>query len=320
MIALLILLTFLLGALGIYLAYFQERAQFRQTVDARVERLLRSSVAGRDEQLRILRDEVLAELSPIHRFILKSSWGNALYRLIEQADASLRVSQLLVLCLGLGMLGGAISWWLPGSIIVTMIIGGLLGAAPFWVLNMMRHRRMEQFLDQLPEALDLITRALRAGHAFTSALQTVATEMPDPIAKEFRRAFEEGNLGLSLKASLEHLSERVPLVDLRLCVTAILIQRETGGNLAEILESIATVIRERFKILGQVKVYTAQGKMTGWVIGLLPFALAFYMYILNPDYIKLLSTHPMGKMMLMTGLTLQAVGVLIIKRIIDIKP
>jgi tight adherence protein B len=160
---------------------------------------------------------------------------------------------------------------------------------------------------------------LRAGHAFTSALQTVGTEMPDPIAKEFRRTSEETNLGMSLKASLEHLTERIPLLDLKLAVTAILIQRETGGNLAEILENIAEVIRERFKILGQVRVYTAQGRMTGWIIGAIPFGLALYIYVVNPDYLNLLFTHHMGKMMLLGGLIMEGLGVLMIRKIINIK-
>ncbi|MBI3949408.1 MAG: type II secretion system F family protein [Acidobacteria bacterium] len=319
MIGFLIFLTFLMGGLGIYLAFYREREEFRQKIDARVEGLLRSEVADSDEQLQILRSQVLDELSPINRFILKSTWGNALYRLIEQADANLRVHQLLLMSLGLCVLGGGVSWWLRQSIIVTLVIGGLLGAAPFWYVNHRRKKRMEQFLEQLPEALDLIIRALRAGHAFASSLSTVATEMPDPIAKEFCKTFEEQNLGLSLKASLDHLTERVPLLDLRLCVTAILIQRETGGNLTEILDNIAMVIRERFKILGQVQVYTAQGKMSGWIVGILPFAVAFYIHMVNPQYLRLLFTHPWGKMMLGFGLTMQAVGVLIIRRIVDIK-
>jgi tight adherence protein B len=143
--------------------------------------------------------------------------------------------------------------------------------------------------------------------------------MPDPIAKEFRRASEETNLGMSLKASLEHLTERMPVLDLRLAVTAILIQRETGGNLAEILENIAEVIRERFKILGQVRVYTAQGRLTGWVIGLIPFGLMIYIYIVNPDYISVLFVHPWGKMMLAGGLISEVLGILIIRKIVRIR-
>jgi tight adherence protein B len=318
MIGLFILVTFLLGGFGIYLAFYKQGEEFRQRIDARVEGLLRSEMADKDEQLQILRTQVLEELSPINRFILKSTWGNALYRLIEQADVNLRVHQLLLMSLGLSMLGGGLSWVLRQSVIVTLVMGGLAGAVPFWYVSQKRKKRLEQFLEQLPDALDLIIRALRAGHAFAGSLHTVATEMPDPIAKEFRQTFEEQNLGLSLKASLQHLTERVPLLDLQLCVTAILVQRETGGNLTEILDNIAGVIRERFKLLGQIQVYTAQGRMSGWVVGLLPFALAFYIHMVNPEYLGLLFTHPWGQAMLGVGLTLQALGVLLIRKIIDI--
>jgi tight adherence protein B len=242
-----------------------------------------------------------------------------MFRLLEQADVNIRPHQLVLLCLGLTVMVAGLSWYLRGSILVSAAVGLASGAVPIFYVAWARKKRLAQFLEQLPDALDLITRALRAGHAFTSSLQTVASEMPDPVSKEFRRTFEENNLGMSLKASLEHLTERVPLLELKLCVTAILIQRETGGNLAEILENIADVIRERFKILGQVKVYTAQGRMTGWVIGSIPFVLALYIHAVNPDYLKLLFTHRLGQGMLAVGLTMQLIGALVIRKIIRIR-
>jgi tight adherence protein B len=319
MIGLLVFITFVLLAMAIYMFFYKEQTEMREKVDERLEGLLRSEGAQSEETLQILREDVFSQLSAFNRFALRFKLGNDLYRLIEQADVSLRPLQLILMCIGLAFLSGALTWFLRGSVLVSSVAGAVAAAGPILYVNQMRKKRLKLFLEQLPDALDLITRALRAGHAFTSALQTVATEMPDPIAKEFRRASEETNLGMSLKASLEHLTGRVPLLDLKLAVTAIMIQRETGGNLAEILENIAEVIRERFKILGQVRVYTAQGRMTGWIIGSIPFALAMYIYVVNPEYIGLLFTHPMGKMMLLGGLIMEGLGVLMIRKIIDIK-
>jgi tight adherence protein B len=319
MIAVLTLITFVLFALAVYMFFYKEQVELREQVDRRLEGLLRSEAAQSDEAVQILRQDVIQSLSPFNRFVLQFGLGNKLLRLIEQADVQFRVHQLLMLCVGLAVITGTLSWYIRHSLLIAIVTSVVTGALPFMYLLQARKRRIKQFLEQLPDALDLITRALRAGHAFNSSLHTVATEMPDPISKEFRRTFEEINLGMSLKAALEHLGDRMPLMDLKLCLTAILIQRETGGNLAEVLENIAEVIRERFKILGQVRVYTAQGRMTGWIIGSIPFGLAFYIYVVNPDYIKMLFTHPMGKMMLGAGLTMQALGVLMIRKIIKIK-
>jgi len=319
MVGLLVFVTFVLLATSIYMFFYKEHEELRDKVDERLEGLLRSDGVQSEESLQLLREDVFSQLSVFNRFALRFKFGNDLYQLVEQADVKIRPLQLIMMCLGLSIVSGALAWFLRGSILVTVVAGAASATAPIVYMNQMRKKRLKLFLEQLPEALDLITRALRAGHAFTSALQTVATEMPDPIAKEFRRASEETNLGMSLKASLERLTERVPLLDLKLAVTAVLIQRETGGNLAEILENIAEVIRERFKILGQVRVYTAQGRMTGWIIGSIPFGLALYIYIVNPDYIGLLFTHPTGKMLLLGGLVMEALGVLMIRKIINIK-
>lgn len=319
MIALLVFITFVLFAIGVYMFFYKEQEEMAEKVDERLESLLRSEVGQKSEELQILREDIASQLSSFNRFVLKSSLGNRLYQLIEQADVNMRPMQVMLLCIVLSAFTGIFIWYIRGSALVALVIGAIASAVPILYLFQMRKKRLALFLEQLPDALDLVTRALRAGHAFTSALQTVATEMPDPIAKEFRRTSEETNLGMSLKASLEHLTERIPILDLKLAVTAILIQRETGGNLAEILENIAEVIRERFKILGQVRVYTAQGRLTGWVIGLIPFGLMIYIYIVNPDYISVLFTHPLGKMMLVAGLISEALGILVIRKIVRIK-
>jgi tight adherence protein B len=318
MLVLLILVTFGLFAVGLYLLLVRGQDEYHRAVYKRLESLLRSKTmeTATDEAIQILREEIESRLPWVQRLAVRFRMGNELFRLIEQADVPIRPHHLLLLIVGLAIGAGAFTWWIRGSLLAAAIIGALAGAAPIFYLARMRRRRLNQFLEQLPDALDLMTRALRAGHAFSSALNIVAAEMPDPIAKEFRRTFEEQNLGMSLKVALDHLVERVPLLDLKLCVTAILIQRETGGNLAEILENIAMVIRDRFRILGQVRVYTAQGRMTGWIIGVIPFALAFYIYLVNPDYIGVLFTHPVGKAMALMALVFEGLGILMIRRIV----
>ena len=203
-------------------------------------------------------------------------------------------------------------WGLP--------LGAVIGAAlPFLVLKVKRTRRMRTFEEQFPEGLDLIARALKAGHAFATGLKMVADEMPEPVGPEFRKTFDEQNFGLPLKDSLDNMTHRIPLIDVRFFATAVLIQRETGGNLSEILENLAHVVRERFKILRQVRVYTAHGRFTGYVLLALPAVLCVAMSFINPEHMNLLFREPMGQMMLMGALGMQTVGYLWIKQVIKIE-
>jgi tight adherence protein B len=178
---------------------------------------------------------------------------------------------------------------------------------------------MAKFEEQFPEGLDLMSRAIRAGHAFTTAMSMVADESPDPVGQEFRKSFDEQNFGLPLKDALNNLAERVPLLDVRFFVTAVLIQRETGGNLSEILDNLAHVVRERFKILRQVRVYTAHGRMTGYVLMALPAALGVVLSFINPEHMNLLFREPMGQMMLTGAVVMQVVGYVWIRRVVKIE-
>jgi tight adherence protein B len=178
---------------------------------------------------------------------------------------------------------------------------------------------LRRFEEQFPEALDLLSRALRAGHAFTTAMSMVADEAPDPIGPEFKKSFDEQNFGLPLKDALNNLSERVPLLDVRFFVTAVLIQRETGGNLSEILDNLAHVVRERFKILRQVRVYTAHGRLTGYTLLALPAALAVLLFMLNPGLMNLLFQERMGQMLLTSAIVLQVIGFFWIKQVVKIE-
>ena len=192
-------------------------------------------------------------------------------------------------------------------------------ALPFIFLNMKRTRRIHKFEEEFPEALDLIARALKAGHAFVTGLKMVADEMSDPVGPEFRKTFDEQNFGLPMKDALENLTARVPSLDVRFFVTAVLIQRETGGNLSEILENLAHVVRERFKILRQVRVHTAHGRLTGYVLLALPVVLSMALMFINPEHMNLLFRERMGQMLLMVAIGMQIIGYFWIRHVVKIE-
>jgi tight adherence protein B len=205
-----------------------------------------------------------------------------------------------------------------------MMVGGAIGAAagfglPFLVLRVKRTRRLRAFEEAFPEALDLISRALKAGHAFATGLKMVADEMPEPVGPEFRKTFDEQNFGLPMKDALTNLNVRIPLLDVRFFATAVLIQRETGGNLSEILENLAHVVRERFKILRQVRVYTAHGRLTGYVLLALPAFLGIALAFINPEHMQLLFRERMGHMMLAATVVMQTIGYFWIKQVVKIE-
>jgi tight adherence protein B len=199
-------------------------------------------------------------------------------------------------------------------------IGAAMGfGLPFLVLRIKRTRRLRKFEEEFPEALDLISRALKAGHAFATGLKMAADEMGEPVGPEFRKTFDEQNFGLPLKDALENLTLRIPNIDVKFFSTAVLIQRETGGNLSEILENLAHVVRERFKILRQVRVYTAHGRLTGYVLLALPAVLAIALSFINPEHMNLLFRERVGQILLMVPLVMQTAGFLWIKQVIKIE-
>ena len=245
--------------------------------------------------------------------------GASLSRWIEQSGVKTTVSAMLLTAAASALvLALLVSMALRAS--WALALGAALGfALPFVVLKIKRTRRMRAFEEQFPEALDLIARALKAGHAFATGLKMAADELPEPVGPEFRKTFDEQNFGLPLKESLENLTLRVPLIDVRFFATAVLIQRETGGNLSEILENLAHVVRERFKILRQVRVYTAHGRLTGYVLLALPAVLCIALMFINPDHMNLLFRERMGQMMLMGALALQTLGYVWIRQVIKIE-
>jgi tight adherence protein B len=242
-----------------------------------------------------------------------------LHKVFEQADAAIRPSALFGIALVMAVVGGAVSWLSVGTIYVAPVGATLMFTGPFLWLFFKRARRMKAFAGQLPDALELVARALRAGHSLAAGMHVVAEEMPAPVSKEFSRVYEEQNLGIPLEEAMKSMCERVPNLDLRFFVTAVAIQRQTGGDLAEILDKIGYVVRERYKILGQVKALTAEGRLSGVVLIGLPFGLFLMMLHIKPDYVELLWKDPLGIKMAVFGLIMQILGALVIKKIVDIK-
>ena len=253
------------------------------------------------------------------RMIAATTRGSALSRWIEQSGMKASISGVLLVALVLAGLTAFVAMMVTHTTI-SMPVGGAIGfSMPFMVLRFKRTRRLRAFEEAFPEALDLISRALKAGHAFATGLKMVADEMAEPVGPEFRKTFDEQNFGLPLKDALENLTYRVPLLDMRFFATAVLIQRETGGNLSEILENLAHVVRERFKILRQVRVYTAHGRLTGYVLLALPAVLAIALSFINPEHMNLLFRERMGQIMLMVAIGMQFLGFLWIKQVVKIE-
>jgi tight adherence protein B len=245
--------------------------------------------------------------------------GFALSKWIDQSGMKTSLSTILAASVGVAILMG----FLMNLLIAhpfAMMLGAALGAAmPWWYVSFKRTRRLRKFEEDFPDGLDLISRALKAGHAFATGLKMVADEMDEPVGPEFRKTFDEQNFGLPMKDALQNLTERIPSLDVRFFSTAVLIQRETGGNLAEILENLAHVVRERFKILRQVRVYTAHGRFTGWVLLALPVVLCVALSFINPEHMDLLFRERIGQFLLMVALVLQVTGYIWIRQVIKIE-
>jgi tight adherence protein B len=245
-------------------------------------------------------------------------FGN-LTLLFEQADTSLTVSRFVAISAGVGAGGFVIALVLGMGLLVAPVLAAMTATLPLmWVL-FRRKRRLAKFGQQLSDALELIARALRSGHSLAAAMELVATEMSEPICTEFCQAYEEQNLGVSIDDALDSMTRRVPNLDLKFFATAVTLQRQTGGDLAEILDKIGELIRERYKILGQVQALTGEGRLSGIVLLALPPVLFLAVYRLNPEYASVLFTDPMGKKMLAGAGVSMLFGALVIRKIVDIK-
>lgn len=237
---------------------------------------------------------------------------------LSQADVPLTPTKFILLSLGVAGVGMILVPICQAPLIFAPL-GAILGIFPFFAVYFKRKSRLAKFAKLLPEALELISRALRAGHSLASGFKLVADEMAKPISTEFARCYEAQNLGQTLELAIEEMTERVPNLDLRFFATAVVLQRQTGGDLAEILDKIGYIVRERFKIFGQIQALTGEGRLSGVVLLALPPVLAVVMLYLNPTYMMLLVTEPMGQQMLAGAIVMQVIGALVIRKIINIK-
>ncbi|MEX1223688.1 MAG: type II secretion system F family protein [Pirellulales bacterium] len=257
----------------------------------------------------------LGMATPMEEFFSKFSFN----RLFEQADTSLTPVKFLGFSAILGVAGAAAGLFAGLSPLLMPLLAIFAGMFPLLWLLFRKKRRMKKFAGQLPDALELMARALRAGHSLAAGLKLVSDEMSAPISQEFMRVYDEQNLGIPLEEALDMMTERVPNLDLRFFVTAVILQRQTGGDLAEILDKIGSLIRERFKIWGQVQALTGEGRLSGIVLLALPPVLFIAVWRLNPEYVMVLFTDPMGKQMLIVAAVMQLIGALVIRKIVNIK-
>jgi tight adherence protein B len=267
----------------------------------------------------LLRDEVLSRIPAFDTLLRRSERVSLLQKMLAQGNIDVRAGNFLMLCAVSALVFAAIAFIAGGNVLFGWA-GALLGFfIPYAYASHMRTRRFQKFEEKFPEAIDTLARAVRAGHAFTTALEMIANEVSEPVAGEFRQLYEEQKFGLPVRDALVNLADRIPLVDVKFFVTAVMLQRETGGNLAEILDNLSYVIRERFKILRQVRVHTAQGRLTMVLLMALPPTIVVLMLMLNPTFIRPLFTDPIGHALIVGGITLQTMGYFVIRRIIRIQ-
>ena len=289
----------------------QERIRKRMSAVHRAER--RGDVS---QNLVLVRDEMLSGVPMLHQILLRWSWASKLQEFISQAGMTVRPGKILLFALALGLGTYSVMGFVTHFPLAAIVLGLFAGALPLLFVAWKRHQRLRKFEERFPEALDLLGRAVRAGHAFTTGLEMISKECSEPLAGEFRATFEEQNFGLPFRDALLNLAERVPLVDVRFFVTALLIQKETGGNLAEILDGLAHVIRDRFRIYRDVQVKTAQGKLTAAILIAMPIVMAFALNVMNHEYMKVLFEDPRGPYILAVAGVMQLIGSMLLWKII----
>jgi len=314
-------LVFVLVSAGIFVAFriFDKRSERARLLRDRLAAVQKAAERVPSEELALLRDEMLSEIPALDSLLRRSERVGNLQTLLSQADLDIRAGNMLLLCGGSGIVFAVIAFSVGGAIIFGWL-GLLLGAfLPYSYVSYRRSKRFQKFEELFPEAIDTLARAVRAGHAFTTALELIANEVAEPIASEFRKLFEEQKFGLPVRDALINLTQRVPLVDVKFFVTAVMLQRETGGNLAEILDNLSYVIRERFKIMRQVRVHTAQGRLTMVLLMSLPPVIVMVMLVMSPNFIRPLFTDPLGHTLVVAGIALQTVGYFWIRKVIRIQ-
>ena len=317
-IAVLVFVAVLLLLEGLYLIWRSYKGPEAKQIEKRLRALSASSDST--AQAQVLKQRMLSDVPVLERLLLSFPRAHHLDRFILQAGLEWTVSRLLLSCGAFGVTGFlAVVGLLHQTPLLSLVAAALLGAMPLLWVQFMRSRRLARLEQQLPEALDLVVRALRSGHSFPSGLQMISEEMAEPIANEFRIVSDEVNFGVSLPQALTNLSERIPLTDLRYFVVAVMIQRDSGGNLTEVLSNLSGLIRERLKLMSKVKVLSSEGRLSAWILVLMPFGLAAVMNFTNPKFMSTLWTDPIGITVVKYMLGLMAIGVLIMRKIVRIR-
>ena len=313
-----IFLFFLFLTYALFLLASRKSDARHSRLQQRVAEALQDSEKTTQEPVQISRGDSIGGSETINKLLSNLDFVKKLDQMIGQADVHITVSRLLTFSVLAGIMAALAAFTLF-NIVPVVIIFFLAAAVPILSVALKRRKRLRKFNAQLPDTLDLLSRSLAVGHAFSEALHQVASEMPDPISTEFRVTFEEQKLGLGTKAALDRLAERVPLADLRLCITAIHIQRETGGNLAEILEKVSQTIRERFKFMEDFRTLTTSSRASGWILCALPFVIVFFLTLLSPDYMAVLLYDKRGHYVITFAIIWQIFGMLLIRKFLNIK-
>lgn len=313
-----VFLFFLFATYALFLVMSRKTDTRHARLQKRVAQALQDSSTASGDEIQIIREDTIGGAPFVNELLASLDVTTKLDKMLRQADMQITVTRLLVFCLVAGLMAGLAAYTVvnaPLALLVALVAAIL----PILNVSMKRKKRLRKFNAQLPDTLDLLSRSLSVGHAFSESLHQVASEMPDPIATEFRIAFEEQKLGLSTKAALDRLTERIPLLDLRLCVTAMHIQRETGGNLGEILEKVSHTIRERFKLMEDFRTMTTASRGSAWILCGLPIGIIALLTFINPVYMTSLIHETRGHYVLVVAAILQILGVITINRILSIK-
>ncbi len=261
----------------------------------------------------------MSEIPWLDRLLRRWSLGKTIQLLIARAQSLWSVSGVLAWSLGLAVAGYGVGYYELPSLAIAGLPALFCAALPFLYLRYKHHRRLKEFSRHLPESIDLMSRALRAGHSLTAAIEIISEESPEPVRSEFREVYRQQNFGIPARESLVQLARRIPLPELNFVVTAILLQKETGGNLVEVLDRTTAVIRERLRIQGEIRVHTAQGRLTGWILSLLPVVMFFLLSLANRGYTRVLIEDPLGRELIYTGVGLIVLGGLVIRKIVGVK-
>jgi len=316
--SLVLLFALLLVLSFVVLFYFLRPTGMGKAVARQLEEI-ESRPSNSSDRTSILKEDAVPSNTVAEYLAGRMPWSPMLSALIKQAGMEWRASSLFLLSIFAAFATGWLAWLMSSNAVITPVIGGAVGAAPYIYLYILRAFRRSRFDALLPEAVDLMSRGLRAGHSIAAVLEMVGNEIADPVGTEFRALHKEQSLGLPMREAMMNLVERMPLDDMRFLATAILLQKESGGNLAQILDKTSAVVRERARLRGQLKIYTAQGRITGWILCAAPFLMFALISVVNHNYEKTLFSNALGMKMIYGGLGLMVLGILAIRKIIDVK-